>query len=78
MISEGQQALNDSMIPALQPVLDKAHSLMGWTEYFLGGLFGLYLLFLIIKTIMDHNKNKILKEIKEEVKQINEKLNKKK
>lgn len=77
MIIEGEQTLNDSIIPALQPVLQKAHSLMGWTEYFLGGLFGLYLLFFIIRTIMDHNKNKNLKEIKEQVKQINERLSKK-
>lgn len=77
MIIEGEQSLNDSIIPALQPVLQKAHSLMGWTEYFLGGLFGLYLLFFIIRTIMDHNKNKNLKEIKEQVKQINERLSKK-
>ena len=50
---------------------------MGYTEYFLGGIFGLYLIFFIIRTIVDIKKNKLLKAIKEEIKQITEKIDKK-
>jgi len=73
----GPEAINQSIAPILQPLAERAHQLMGYTEYFLGGIFGLYLIFFIIRTIVDIKKNKLLKAIKEEIKQINEKIDKK-
>ncbi len=72
-----QEAINQTIIPIIQPLADRAHQLLEYTEYFFGGIFGLYLVFFIIRTIIDHRKNKILKEIKEEVQNINKKLDKK-
>ncbi len=43
-------------------------------QYFIGGIFGLYLIFIMWRIFSGAKYNRILKEIRDEVKEINKKL----
>ncbi|MEE9525727.1 MAG: hypothetical protein V3V78_03935 [Candidatus Woesearchaeota archaeon] len=66
--------LNETAIPLLGPIAKFFTILQG----FIGGLFGLYLILVILKWKESKNLLKIMRHIRKEVEEINEKLGKKK
>ena len=54
------QALAENLGSVISPVLQ-------WISVALGGLFGLYILYFIIKILIDRHHFKLLKEVKEDI-----------
>lgn len=67
---------NISALPEIiQPLANISATFVNVTRTFLGGLFGLYLLFFILRHFLLKKQNKILMDIRNEIKHSNKKIN---
>lgn len=62
-------AVNESII-LLDPLLSNVQSLVGTLEWALGGIFGLYLLFFVLKYFNSKSTKKLLKSIDKHIKDL--------
>lgn len=61
---------NITGIPELEPLILLVKSLVGTVELVVGGIFGLYLIFALFQLYYAKKKDKLLKEILEELRKI--------
>ncbi len=54
-------------VHALQPVADVISPMLGTVSWLLGGFFGLYLIFVVIKLYFDYRRIKLLRAIRDDV-----------
>ena len=61
---------NITGIPELEPLMLPIKSLVGTVEVIVGGIFGLYLIFALFQLYYARRKDKVLREILEELRKI--------
>jgi len=62
--------VNITGIPQLEPLVLPIKSLVGTVEVIVGGIFGLYLIFALFQLYYAKRKDKLLKEILEEIRKL--------
>lgn len=60
------------LVDKLDPVINRIPEFLGRIEYFLGGMFGLYVIYFTLTLLKSRKEVKLLSEIKQELKEIKE------
>ncbi len=64
----------NTTVPAIEPLANFVQQLVGGVQWFVGGLFGLYMIYFIIQVYRRQQELKVLKEIREEIKHLHQVL----
>ena len=71
-LAESVGQVPPELLQLLQPLMDVVGPIISTLSWMLGGIFGIYMLWLIIKIYYDHKRIKILKEIRNDIKFLRE------
>lgn len=64
----------NATIPSIESFANIVQYFVGWIQWFVGGLFGLYLIYFISQVYRRQQEIKLLKDIKEELKHLHKVL----
>ncbi|MEK6857825.1 MAG: hypothetical protein AABX39_04530 [Nanoarchaeota archaeon] len=64
----------NSSVPAIEPLANFVQQFVGGIQWFVGGLFGLYMIYFVIQVYRRNQELKVLKEIREEIKHLHQVL----
>ena len=71
-IMEATGQVPPETVAFLQPLMDVVGPVISTLSWMIGGIFGIYVLWLLIKIYYDHKRIKILKEIRNDIKFLRE------
>lgn len=71
-LTDGAGQIPPELLQILQPLMDVVEPILSTLSWMIGGIFGIYLLWLVTKIYFDNKRVKLLKEIRDDIKFLRE------